>query len=170
MWKDLHKNRNYYGGSILNSHSISCKRHTRSPLYKIENISFEVSEWNRKRQSGIRWEKTPSKPLFKTVNDAPEACPKSKMYHLGFHWNQNSTVFLFRWTLKRLGIAGSSPINQELTPKTFNYTYNENVTQDAPHVHCEKRLTIFPSPDGMLPTLLALCGNNLIIPAQGEFG
>jgi hypothetical protein len=33
----------------------------------------------------------------------------------------------------------------------------------------KKRLATFPSPAGMSLTKLYLCGNNLIIPAQGEF-
>jgi hypothetical protein len=32
-----------------------------------------------------------------------------------------------------------------------------------------KKVTIFPSPAGMSLTELSLAGNNLIIPAQGEF-
>ncbi len=38
------------------------------------------------------------------------------------------------------------------------------------HIHCKKRLAIFPSPAGMSLTKLSLAGNNLIIPAQGGFG
>jgi hypothetical protein len=34
----------------------------------------------------------------------------------------------------------------------------------------KKRFAIFPSPAGMSITKLSLAGNNLIIPAQGEFG
>jgi hypothetical protein len=37
-------------------------------------------------------------------------------------------------------------------------------------VHCKKRFAIFPSPAGMSLIKLSLDGNNLIIPAQGEFG
>jgi hypothetical protein len=37
-------------------------------------------------------------------------------------------------------------------------------------LHCEKKLTIFPSPAGMSLTKLSLAGNSLIIPGQGEFG
>jgi hypothetical protein len=38
-------------------------------------------------------------------------------------------------------------------------------------VHCKiKRLAAFPSPAGLSLTKLSLGGNNLIIPAQGEFG
>ncbi len=33
----------------------------------------------------------------------------------------------------------------------------------------KKRLPVFPSPAGMSLTKLALAGNNLIIPGQGEF-
>jgi hypothetical protein len=36
--------------------------------------------------------------------------------------------------------------------------------------HCNKRLTIFPSPTGMSPTELSQEGNNLIILCQEEFG
>ncbi len=36
------------------------------------------------------------------------------------------------------------------------------------HVHCKKRLAGFPFPAEL--TKLSLCGNYLIIPAQGEFG
>jgi hypothetical protein len=36
-------------------------------------------------------------------------------------------------------------------------------------VHCKKRFAIFPSPAGMSLIELSLDGNNLIIPAQGEF-
>jgi hypothetical protein len=38
------------------------------------------------------------------------------------------------------------------------------------HVHCKKRLTIFPSTAGMPLTKLSLVGNNLINLGQGEFG
>jgi hypothetical protein len=37
-------------------------------------------------------------------------------------------------------------------------------------LHCENRLTIFPSPAGMSLTKLSLAGNTLFIPGQGEFG
>jgi hypothetical protein len=37
-------------------------------------------------------------------------------------------------------------------------------------LHCKKRLASFPSPAGKSLTKLSLDGNNLIIPAQGEFG
>jgi hypothetical protein len=37
-------------------------------------------------------------------------------------------------------------------------------------IHRKKRLAIFPSPAGMSLTKLSLVGNNLIIPAQREFG
>jgi hypothetical protein len=37
-------------------------------------------------------------------------------------------------------------------------------------VHCKKRLAVFPSPAGMSLSELSLAGNNLIIPAYGEFG
>jgi hypothetical protein len=36
-------------------------------------------------------------------------------------------------------------------------------------VHCNKKLTIFPSPAGMLLTKLSKAGINLIIPGQEEF-
>ncbi len=36
--------------------------------------------------------------------------------------------------------------------------------------HCKKELAVFPSPAGMSLTKLFLGGNNLIFPAQGEFG
>jgi hypothetical protein len=38
------------------------------------------------------------------------------------------------------------------------------------HMHCKKRLAIFPSPAGMSLIKLQLAGKNLIIPDQGEFG
>jgi hypothetical protein len=38
------------------------------------------------------------------------------------------------------------------------------------HMHCKKRLAIFPSPAGMSLTKLSLIRNNFIFPAQGEFG
>ncbi len=38
------------------------------------------------------------------------------------------------------------------------------------HLHCKKRLAIFPSLAGMSLTTLSLAGNNLIIPGQGKFG
>ncbi len=34
----------------------------------------------------------------------------------------------------------------------------------------KKRFSTFPSPGGMSLIKLSLCGNNLVIPAQGEFG
>jgi hypothetical protein len=37
-------------------------------------------------------------------------------------------------------------------------------------LHCIKMLATFPSPDRMPLTKLSLAGNNLIIPAQREFG
>jgi hypothetical protein len=37
-------------------------------------------------------------------------------------------------------------------------------------IHCKKRFAIFLSPAGMSLTKLSLDGNNLIIPAKGEFG
>jgi hypothetical protein len=37
-------------------------------------------------------------------------------------------------------------------------------------VHRKKRLATFPYSAGMSPTKLFLEGNNLVIPAQGEFG
>jgi hypothetical protein len=37
-------------------------------------------------------------------------------------------------------------------------------------VHCKKMLSVFPSPTGMSLTKLSLPGNNLISPAQEEFG
>jgi hypothetical protein len=37
-------------------------------------------------------------------------------------------------------------------------------------VHDKKRLATFQSPAGMSLTKLSMAGNNLIIPAQGEFG
>jgi hypothetical protein len=39
----------------------------------------------------------------------------------------------------------------------------------ARQVHCKKRFAIFLSPAGMSLTKYSLAGNNLIIPAQGEF-
>ncbi len=36
-------------------------------------------------------------------------------------------------------------------------------------LHCKKRLSFFPFPDGMSLTKVSLAGNNLIIPGQGEF-
>jgi hypothetical protein len=36
-------------------------------------------------------------------------------------------------------------------------------------LHCKKRFAVFPSPAGMPLTRLSLAGNNLILPAQGEF-
>ncbi len=36
-------------------------------------------------------------------------------------------------------------------------------------LHCKKLFAIFPSPAGMSLINLSLDGNNLIIPAQGEF-
>ncbi len=42
--------------------------------------------------------------------------------------------------------------------------------QDIEAIHCKKRLAVFPSPAGMSLTKLSLAGDNLIIPAQGEFG
>jgi hypothetical protein len=36
--------------------------------------------------------------------------------------------------------------------------------------HCKKRWAVFPSPGGMSLTKLSLAGENLIIPAHGEFG
>jgi hypothetical protein len=38
------------------------------------------------------------------------------------------------------------------------------------HLHCKKRLAIFPSPAGMSLTILSLAWNNLFIPGQEEFG
>ncbi len=38
------------------------------------------------------------------------------------------------------------------------------------HLHCKKRVAVFPSPDGMSLTKLPLAWNNLIIPGQGEYG
>jgi hypothetical protein len=37
-------------------------------------------------------------------------------------------------------------------------------------LHCKKGLAVFPSPAGMSLIKLSLGGNNLIFPAQGEFG
>ncbi len=37
-------------------------------------------------------------------------------------------------------------------------------------IHCIKGVAVFPSPAGMSLTKLFLGGNNLIFPAQGEFG
>ncbi len=37
-------------------------------------------------------------------------------------------------------------------------------------IHCKKGLAVFPSQAGMSLTKLFLGGNNLIVPAQGEFG
>ncbi len=37
-------------------------------------------------------------------------------------------------------------------------------------LHCQKRLSIFPSPAGMSLTKLSLAGKNLIVPGLGVFG
>jgi hypothetical protein len=51
-------------------------------------------------------------------------------------------------------------------------THSPTVQPHPPHTHthCKKRFAILPSPAGMSLTKLSLNGNNLIIPAQGEFG
>jgi hypothetical protein len=36
--------------------------------------------------------------------------------------------------------------------------------------HCKKSLAVFQTPAGIALTKLSLGGNNLIFPAQGEFG
>jgi hypothetical protein len=49
-------------------------------------------------------------------------------------------------------------------------TRNKIIATKYIHIHCKKKFAIFPSPAGMSLTKLSLDGNNLIIPAQGEFG
>jgi hypothetical protein len=45
-----------------------------------------------------------------------------------------------------------------------------HVPPDLAMPHCKKGLAVFPSPAGMSLTKLFLGGNNLIFPAQREFG
>jgi hypothetical protein len=47
---------------------------------------------------------------------------------------------------------------------------NSGQMQDWAPYTVKKGLAIFPTPAGMSLTKLSLDGNNLIIPAQGEFG
>ncbi len=48
-----------------------------------------------------------------------------------------------------------------------NYTLVNSASVQC--IHCKKRVTIFPSPDGMSLTKLSLAGNNLNIPGRPFF-
>jgi hypothetical protein len=52
----------------------------------------------------------------------------------------------------------------------FSYIFDERFIDCVLlTLHCKKRVAVFPSQDGMSLTKPSLAGNNLIIPAQGEF-
>ncbi len=55
----------------------------------------------------------------------------------------------------------------------LHYVYDKLLAAPITQIklkHLKKRLATFRSPEGMSLTKISLCGNNLIIPAQGEFG
>jgi hypothetical protein len=61
----------------------------------------------------------------------------------------------------------STNLNKKRTYLRLTSIYFFNTLK---YIHCKKGLAVFPSPAGMSLTKLFLGGNNLIFPAQGEFG
>jgi hypothetical protein len=78
-----------------------------------------------------------------------------------------------RKTTLRLGESLPCPFNMSMSSVLKNLQRDDEPLSTINiyrTVHCKKRLTVFPSPAGMLHTKLSLARNNLIIPSQGEFG
>jgi hypothetical protein len=63
-----------------------------------------------------------------------------------------------------------SPALAKRFPALSEFFDNVIVVVLPGRVHCKKRLAVFPPPARMSLIKLALAGNNLNNPAQGEFG
>ncbi len=71
--------------------------------------------------------------------------------------------------LNRRGLHGNIFKRTRLTRKQIVNGLGSYANKNKSTIHCKKRLASFPSAAGKLLTKLSLDGNNLIIPAQGEF-